>query len=220
MAPLVVVAGRWHRRDGVATTAWKVVRVATAFTVGHSLTLLASALGWVSVPSAPVEVLVAASVGVSALHALRPLARGGEEVIAGGFGLVHGLAFAGILAELGLDGSASILALLAFNVCVELAQLVTIAVIFPSLYLASRTRSYPALRIAGASIALAAATAWGLERLGVLENPFAPVEDALIAQPMWVVAGLALICACCWLPRRNRGNAQLADEGPAVAGAG
>jgi len=64
---------------------------------------------------------------------------------------VHGLAFASILAGLGLDGSMSVLTLLAFNVGVELAQLVTVALVFPSLYLASRTRCYPALRIAGAS---------------------------------------------------------------------
>jgi len=73
----------------------------------------------------------------------------------------------------------SVLTLLAFNVGVELAQLVTVALVFPSLYLASRTRCYPALRIAGASLALAAATAWALERLGVLDNPLARIEDVL-----------------------------------------
>ncbi|WP_158647281.1 HupE/UreJ family protein [Actinoplanes sp. ATCC 53533] len=144
VAPLVVAAGRWRRREGGAVPALrKVVQVVTAFTVGHSLTLIASALGWVTLPSAPVEVLVAASVAVSALHALRPLTRHGEELIAGAFGLVHGLAFAGILTGLGLDGTPSLLALLAFNLGVELAQLATVALIFPSLYLASRTRFYP-----------------------------------------------------------------------------
>ncbi|MGY1619428.1 HupE/UreJ family protein [Geodermatophilus sp. SYSU D00691] len=70
-----------------------------------------------SVPSGPVEVL-----------------------IAGAFGLVHGLAFAGILTDLGLGGSTSLLPLLAVNLGVELAQLLTVALLFPSLYLASRTR--------------------------------------------------------------------------------
>jgi HupE / UreJ protein len=205
VAPLVLVVGRWRRRDGVVPTARKVVRVVTSFTVGHSLTLIASALGWISLPSAPVEVLIAASVGVSAVHAIRPLVRYGEEVIAGAFGLVHGLAFAGILTNLGLDGSASLLALLAFNVGVELAQLVTVALIFPSLYLASRTRAYPALRLTGASVALAAATGWALERLGVLENPLSPVEHALISHHWWVVVGLAVVAACCWLVERTRG---------------
>lgn len=191
VAPLTVVGGRWRRRDGAVPAVRKVVRIVTAFTVGHSLTLIASALGWLSLPSTLVEVLIAASVAVSAVHAIRPLARRGEEVIAGAFGLVHGLAFAGILADLGLDGSTSLLALLAFNVGVELAQLLTVALVFPWLYLTSRTRFYPALRLIGASLALAAAACWALERLGVLDNPLAAAEQAIIDHPWWVVAGLA-----------------------------
>jgi hypothetical protein len=205
VAPLVVAAGRWRRREGGAVPAFrKVVQIVTAFAVGHSLTLIASALGWVTLPSAPVEILVATSVAVSALHALRPLTRHGEELIAGAFGLVHGLAFAGILTGLGLDGAPSLLALLAFNLGVELAQLTTVALTFPSLYLASRTRFYPALRVIGASAALAAATGWALERLGILENPLAGVEDALISHPWWAVAGLAVVAVFCWPVDRRR----------------
>ena len=127
------------------------LRVVTAFTAGHSLTLIAAALGWVSVPGAPVEVLIAASVGVAAVHAIRPLAARGEVLVALGFGLVHGPAFAGILADLGIDGSASVLSRLAFNVGIELANLTCVAAVFPSLYLLSRTRFYPAVRLAGAT---------------------------------------------------------------------
>ncbi|MCZ2805214.1 HupE/UreJ family protein [Modestobacter sp. VKM Ac-2983] len=193
VAPVAAVAGRWRRRDGMRPTAHSVLAVVTAFTVGHSLTLLASALGWVTAPSAPVEVLIAVSVGVAAVHALRPLARRGEVLVAGGFGLVHGLAFAGILTDLGLGGATSVPALLAFNVGVELAQLLTVALVIPSLYLLSRTRWYPAVRTTGALIALVAATTWALDRLGWLADPLAGVEETLIANPWWVVAGLALL---------------------------
>ena len=203
VAPLVAVAGRWRRADGVVPTARKVVGVVTAFTVGHSLTLIVSALGWLSLPSAPVEVLIASSVGVAAVNAMRPIARRGELVIAGGFGLVHGLAFAGILTDLGLDGSTSLLALLAFNVGVELAQLVTVALLFPSLYLLSRTRSYSTVRLVVASVALAAATGWALDRLGVLGNPLAGVEDRVIGHPWYVVVCLAVVAVCCWLADRR-----------------
>jgi HupE/UreJ protein len=96
---------------------------------------------------------------------------------------VHGLAFAGVLTDLAVDGSASLLALLAFNVGVELAQLVTVALLFPSLYLASPTPWYPALRLAGAVVALAAAVGWALDRLGVLANPLAGAEEAVIGHP-------------------------------------
>jgi hypothetical protein len=216
VAPLVVVAGRWQRRDGLASTLRRVLGVVTAFTVGHSLTLLASALGWVSVPGAPVEVLIAASVGVAAVHAIRPLARRGEIVIAGGFGLVHGLAFAGILTGLGLDGSASVPALLAFNVGVELAQLLTVALVFPSLYLAARTRFATPLRLAGASVALVAALCWALDRLGVLADPLAGAEEAVIGHPWVVVAGLALVAVACRLADR-RPTAPTARAEPVVA---
>ncbi len=179
------------------------LRVVTAFTVGHSLTLIACALGWVSVPSAPVEVLIAASVGVAALHAVRPLARDGEVLVAGAFGLVHGLAFAGILTDLGLQGPTSLLALLALNGGVELAQLVTVALQFPSLHLASCTRWYGAVRLAGAAVALVAALGWALDRLGVLANPLAGLEDAVIGHPWWVVAGLAAGAGICHLLDRR-----------------
>ena len=59
VAPLVAVAGRWRRNDGLLPTAGRVVHVVTAFTLGHSLTLIAAALGWVTVPSRPVEIPIA-----------------------------------------------------------------------------------------------------------------------------------------------------------------
>ncbi|MGY1815184.1 HupE/UreJ family protein [Blastococcus sp. SYSU D00820] len=203
VAPLVAVGGRWRRRGGLGPALRRVLAVVTAFTAGHSLTLIAAALGWVAVPGAPVEVLIAASVGVAAVHAVRPLARRGEVLIAGGFGLVHGLAFAGILTDLGLDGSASVPALLAFNVGVELAQLLAVVLVFPSLYLMSRTRSGPALRLIGAAVALVAALGWALDRLGLLANPLAGLEEAVVASPWPVVAGLAAVAVACRVADRR-----------------
>ena len=220
VAPLVVVAGQWQRRVGLFSTLRRVLGVVTAFTLGHSLTLVASALGWVSVPGTPVEVLIAASVGVAAVHARRPLVRGGEVWIAGGFGLVHGLAFAGILTDLGLHGSASVPALLAFNVGVELAQLLTVALVFPSLYLVSRTRAYPAVRLVGAGVALTAALGWALDRLGVLANPLAGAEEAVIAHPWAVVAGTAVVAGCCWLTDRRPHRTDLARDERVVSSVG
>ena len=221
VAPLVAVAGRWQRREGLSSTLRRVLGVVTAFTLGHSLTLIASALGWVSAPGAAVEVLIAASVGVAAVHAIRPLAGRGELLIAGGFGLVHGLAFAGILTALGVDGSASVPALLAFNVGVELAQLLTVALVFPSLYVISRTRFHGAVRLIGAGVGLAAATGWALDRLGVLSNPLAGVEETVIAHPWYVVVGLALVAGTCSLTDRRSltATARATTSGPPAASA-
>ena len=110
---------------------------------------------------------------------------------------MHGLAFAGILSDLGIDGTTSLLSLLAFNVGIELAQLTCVALVFPSLYVLSRTRFYPAFRVAGASLALAAATGWGLDRArcaGATRS--ARVEDAAVAHLSSIVlllAGLAIV---------------------------
>lgn len=80
VAPLVATDARWRRRDAALSTVRSVLGVVTAFTVGHSLTLIAAALGWLWLPGVPVEVLIAASVAVAAVHALRPLARRGEVI--------------------------------------------------------------------------------------------------------------------------------------------
>ena len=192
-APLVVADRRWRRGPGLTHGLRHVTAVVTAFTVGHSLTLLASALGWVDVPARPVEILIAVSVGASAIHAIRPVARHGEAYIAFGFGLVHGLAFAGILADLGLTGGVSVRTLLAFNVGVELAGLATTAATFPSLYALSLTRWYPVVRMAGATVALLMATAWVADRVGVLSNPFAAIESTAVAHPVVVVVALAIV---------------------------
>ncbi|MCU1369282.1 MAG: hypothetical protein JWO77_476 [Ilumatobacteraceae bacterium] len=192
-APLIVASGKWQRGPGLGWSVRKVIHVVTAFTIGHSLTLLATSLGWIRVPGRPVEVLIAASVAVSAVHAIRPLVRGGEPVIAGTFGLIHGMAFAGILADLGLSGRTSVVTLLAFNVGIELAQLLATACVFPSLYLMATRQSYTAVRVGGASLALAASGGWMLGRLGLVSSPFDGIEGTLIRHPWGVVIALAVL---------------------------
>lgn len=192
-ATFVASAGRWRPRPGIAPAARRVLHVATAFTAGHSLTLIATSLGWITVPTRLVEVLVAISVAVSSMHAIKPLVRVGESLIAANFGLVHGLAFAGILHDLGLQGRTTTLTLLAFNIGVELAQLAAIALTLPSLYLLSIGRHGRTVRVVGASLALVAACAWIADRLGLVSNPIAPIEARLIAHLWWIVAGLAVL---------------------------
>ena len=118
---------------------------------------------------------------------------------------MHGLAFAGILTGLGLRGTTSLLALLAFNLGVELAQLTVTATVFPSLYLLARTHFYPAVRVGGAVLAILAALGWVVDRLGLAANPLSGVEDAVIARPWLVVAAVAGLAGAAWLvDRRTR----------------
>jgi hypothetical protein len=195
-APLVARAGRWRRRDDARPSVIRVVHVVSAFAVGHSTTLALGALGVVHLPSRLVESLIAVSILVSAVHALRPLVPRGEAIIAASFGLVHGLAFATLLGDLGRSDGALVASLLGFNLGIELTQLLVVALVMPSLYLLSQTSMYPAGRSVFAVFGLVLSGAWLLERTTLItSDPFAAVSNALVAHPFAVAAALALFAA-------------------------
>lgn len=111
------------------------VRLVTAFTIGHSITLCLAALQVVQVPSAPVEVLIVLSVAYLARDVWlgRSLDRN-STVLMACIGLLHGLGFASVLSEIGLPKSDLLLALLSFNIGIEIGQLVFLTfVIFLSI---------------------------------------------------------------------------------------
>jgi len=123
----------------------KLVGTITAFTVAHSITLAAATLGFVHVPSKPVEATIALSIVFVACEIVhRRSGRSGLTetwpwVIAFSFGLLHGLGFASALREVGLPQNAIPLALLFFNIGVELGQLLFIGVVMAVIALAVRT---------------------------------------------------------------------------------
>jgi HupE / UreJ protein len=115
----------------------------TAFTLAHSLTLASSALGWLSLRSAPVEACIALSIMLVASEALRErptLARSWPALVAFIFGLVHGLGFAGALQEIGLPEHHLLVALLTFNLGVEIGQLLTVGLAWALVRWAGRYR--------------------------------------------------------------------------------
>jgi hypothetical protein len=108
----------------------RLVWTISAFTAAHSITLALSALGWVVLRPPPVEATIALSIMLvagEALHTRPTLARRWPAMVAFLFGLVHGLGFAGALKEIGLPEDHLLVALLTFNVGVELGQLLTVA---------------------------------------------------------------------------------------------
>jgi hypothetical protein len=111
----------------------KLVGTITAFTLAHSITLACSAFGWLTLRPAPVEALIALSIVLVASEALREretLARRIPALVSFLFGLVHGLGFAGALKDIGLPPSHFPLALLSFNIGVEIGQLMTVLVAY------------------------------------------------------------------------------------------
>ena len=203
-APLLAAGPRWGAYGGLRRALRELLKIVTAFTAGHSLTLLAGTLGWFRLPAQPVELLIAGSILVSAVHAVRPCFAGRELFVAAGFGLVHGLAFADTLAGLGLSSGHLALALLAFNLGIELMQLAVVAVAMPSLLLLARTRFYPALRLTAAGFGGVAALGWIVERASGRPNF---VGDWLVAATRHAtpaaiaLLGVALVAA--WNQRRR-----------------
>lgn len=164
-APLIRSGGAWSPRPDLGAAARQVVRVVTAFTFAHSLTMVLSFYGVLVPPSRWVETVIALSVFAAAWNNLRPFLPGRGWAIALGFGLVHGLGFAGALKNLALPRRAAGLALGAFNVGVELGQLAIVAAALPVLYLASRRAAYPRWGLGAGSLLIAwMALVWSLER--------------------------------------------------------
>ena len=158
-------SGRLQAATDLRAAFLEVVKVVTAFTVAHSITLSLAALRLVRPPTVLVEVLIAVSVLIAALNNLRPWLGGREWMMAFGFGLIHGFGFAGVLAELGLPAGALVVALAGFNVGVEAGQLAIVAVFVPLAFAARGTWIYRNVAFRFGSLAAAGiAAVWTVER--------------------------------------------------------
>jgi hydrogenase/urease accessory protein HupE len=152
----------------------RIVATVTAFTVAHSLTLVAATLGWVHVPGPPVEAIIALSivfVAAEVVHGLRGkpgLTARAPWVVAFAFGLLHGFGFAGALAEVGLPQDAIPLALLMFNVGVEVGQLLFVGAVLLALATVRWLRVQTPKRLEqGMAYAIGSVAAfWTIERIG------------------------------------------------------
>jgi hydrogenase/urease accessory protein HupE len=119
----------------LVSTPWVLVKTITAFTIAHSITLAMATLGYVQPPGPPIEVAIALSILFLGVEILR-LRHGGTSlairhpwVIAFAFGLLHGFGFAGALSAAGIPPADVPLALVSFNVGVELGQLTFVGAI-------------------------------------------------------------------------------------------
>ena len=144
---------------------WRVLKIATAFTVAHSITLTLGGLEIIELPSKFVETVIALSIVATAVHNLRPIFANREAMIAFGFGIFHGFGFAGLLSELGVGRGQRLISLLGFNIGVELGQAFIIILLFPALFLLRRSVVYP-IFMKVTSIALGiVAVIWMIERI-------------------------------------------------------
>jgi hydrogenase/urease accessory protein HupE len=146
----------------------RLVAAITAFTVAHSLTLALTVLGWLWLPSAPVETAIALSIVLVCAECVRPadsLTHRAPWLVTFAFGLLHGLGFASALLAIGLPETHVPSALLFFNVGVEIGQLMAIALFIVLGSLLTRLSRRPAWLERGLVYAMGATAAfWSIER--------------------------------------------------------
>lgn len=165
--------GQWQPVNRLRDAVLPAIKLVTAFTVAHAITLCLAALGAIHPPSRWVESLVAFSVFFAGFNNLLPIA--GPRALfalAWGFGLIHGAAIASALQELGLPASGRVLALLGFNLGVESAQLTLVATVVPAAAALRHWRGYiPCVLWPGSVLVALAGLIWMIDRLFVLHWP-------------------------------------------------
>jgi hypothetical protein len=142
-----------------------VLKIVTAFTVAHSITLSLATLEIVKLPSRLTESAIAASVILAAINNIVPLFQRREWMVAFGFGLIHGFGFASGLSEMGITQQNLVVALIGFNLGVETGQLAIVALFLPVAYALRSYWIYSRILLAGgSSVIILRATLWLVER--------------------------------------------------------
>lgn len=161
----VVRRQQLSERASLGATMVESLKVVTAFTVAHSITLTLAALGVVMLASQPVEATIAMTVFVTAVSGFWKPTRFHGWPVAAAFGLVHGFGFAGALSEL-VGGNAHAASIGAFNLGIELAQVAVALALVPALYFLVRRASVGRLVAPAISgVVAVVALGWFVERV-------------------------------------------------------
>jgi hypothetical protein len=177
LLPAVVVRDKkqWLPSKSFRASFIDVLKIVTAFTLAHSITLSLATLQVVSLPARISESAIAMSVVLAALNNLFPIIRGRRWVVAFCFGLIHGFGFASVLTDLGLPRSVLALALVGFNLGVEVGQTAIVGLFLPLAYLLRRTLFYRSfVLVGGSSVIVTVAALWFVER--AFDLKFLPVH--------------------------------------------
>lgn len=157
---------QWEPSDSFGRSLWRVLKIATMFTIAHSITFTLAGLEILPLPSAKItESIIALSIAAAALHNLRPIFPNREWLIAFGFGLFHGMGFASLVSGLEVSQSTQLISLLGRNVGIEIGQAFVILVCFGLLYLLRNTVMYRWVMMIGSGILTLVALLWMYERL-------------------------------------------------------
>jgi hypothetical protein len=151
--------------ESLKNTIIKILKIVTAFTVAHSITLALSVLNIVDVNTRYIEIAIALSVLFTAVNNLFLFTTKRTWILAFSFGLIHGFGFANVLKEMTLKSSELVGSLLGFNLGVEIGQMAIVLALIPLIYFTRKTKFYRYLLLYGFSIFTAIiSTLWAYER--------------------------------------------------------
>ena len=162
---LIAQKNQWVSLGGISHGIKHMLRLITAFTLGHSLTLIAGVLHLIDIPASWVEIWIAISILLSAIHAYRPLFARQEFWIILFFGFIHGMAFAALFNEMNLETGQLIWSILGFNFGIECMQILLMAVAMPLIIWLSSKTYFVTIRKTGSILAGIMAIYWLWERL-------------------------------------------------------
>lgn len=157
--------GTWKPVENFRTALWNLLKIVTVFTFAHSITLLLAALGLLSVPSRLVESMIALSIVLVALNNITGKVREGALLVILFLGLFHGLGFASVMGHLAFRIGDLLKSVIAFNIGVELGQVVIVLAVFPILWVLRRRPAYvPVVLKGGSAVLILIAGFWFVQR--------------------------------------------------------
>jgi hypothetical protein len=197
----------WEPSPSFVQSLWRILKVATMFTIAHSITLAIGGFEILELSPRLVETIIAISIAIAALHNIHPIWPNKEWVMAFAFGLFHGFGFAGLLTELGLDRSNRFVSLLGFNIGVEIGQAAIIVMVFPILFIMRRTRVFVPLMYAGSVLLALVSLAWAAERIFDYDTDVNSLVDPILRWPRSAVLliGILVIATAIYAYDRSKG---------------
>jgi hypothetical protein len=172
--------GQWKKIERFTPALINVLKIVTAFTVAHSVTLSLAALGLIHLPSRLVESAIAFSIAAAAVDIIVPIFHQRIWVVVFVFGLFHGFGFAGALEEMGILSEHLGLTLFGFNLGVEIGQVVIVALVFPVLYLLRNLKLYRSVGVQVAAVGMIViASGWLYERVFDVNVPVKATLQAI-----------------------------------------
>lgn len=169
IAPLSILNSSWDKFMGWKFAFYRLLKIISAFTIGHSVTLLIFSFFNLNDFSYFIEIAISLTIIIAAIHAIKPILSSKETFITFFFGLIHGSAFGISISSWGFSDGQKILSLLSFNLGIELMQLIVILFFIPLIYL-SKYKIYKPIRVFFAVVTIFVSLFWLLERITKTPN--------------------------------------------------